>query len=178
MTDVTGIEKQFCLHGNGVNLDKLMRWQLEYPDPTPAFGAMYMPRPATRHDPPLPHGRDLTTTCGGQRRTPGTSGTCGATPPAPRPTRWSAMSTRNMAALRRRLGERLRLPVREVRHAALAHPGAQGGPVRPVAGERIHQRRREDQGEGGRRLLRQLALGLRPLSAADGSDQRQEWWPA
>jgi hypothetical protein len=43
-TAIPGIAKQFCLHGNGVTLDKLAHWQLEYPDPTPPFGAMYMSR--------------------------------------------------------------------------------------------------------------------------------------
>ena len=44
VTAVSTIAKQFCLHGNGVSLDKLAHWQLEYPDPVPAFGAMYMSR--------------------------------------------------------------------------------------------------------------------------------------
>jgi len=39
------ISKQFCLHGNGMTLDKLAHYQLEYPDP-PGFGQMYMSRAA------------------------------------------------------------------------------------------------------------------------------------
>lgn len=46
LTDIPGIKKQWVLHGNGINLRKLIRWQLDYPDPNPPFGAMYMPRPA------------------------------------------------------------------------------------------------------------------------------------
>jgi len=46
LTDIPGIKKQWVLHGNGINLQKLIRWQLDYPDPNPPFGAMYMPRPA------------------------------------------------------------------------------------------------------------------------------------
>jgi hypothetical protein len=46
LTDVPGIKKQWVLHGNGINLQKLIQWQLDYPDPNPPFGAMYMPRPA------------------------------------------------------------------------------------------------------------------------------------
>ena len=45
LTDIPGIKKQWILHGNGINLRKLIRWQLDYPDPSPPFGAMYMPRP-------------------------------------------------------------------------------------------------------------------------------------
>jgi hypothetical protein len=46
LAEVPAIKRQFCLHGNGLNLQKLLRWQLDYPDPNPPFGAMYMPRPA------------------------------------------------------------------------------------------------------------------------------------
>jgi hypothetical protein len=46
LTDIPGIKRQWVLHGNGINLRKLIRWQLDYPDPDPPFGAMYMPRPA------------------------------------------------------------------------------------------------------------------------------------
>ncbi|MBM3495473.1 MAG: hypothetical protein FJX72_14300, partial [Armatimonadetes bacterium] len=46
LTDIPGVKKQWVLHGNGINLRKLIRWQLDYPDPNPPFGAMYMPRPA------------------------------------------------------------------------------------------------------------------------------------
>jgi hypothetical protein len=46
LTDIPGIKSQWVLHGNGINLRKLIRWQLDYPDPNPPFGAMYMPRPA------------------------------------------------------------------------------------------------------------------------------------
>ena len=46
LTDIPGIKKQWAMHGNGINLRKLIRWQLDYPDPNPPFGAMYMPRPA------------------------------------------------------------------------------------------------------------------------------------
>ncbi len=38
--------RQYVLHGSGINLQKLSRWQLDYPDPTPPFGSLYMPRPA------------------------------------------------------------------------------------------------------------------------------------
>lgn len=46
LIDIPGIKKQWVLHGNGINLRKLIRWQLDYPDPNPPFGAMYVPRPA------------------------------------------------------------------------------------------------------------------------------------
>lgn len=45
LTEVPTISKQFCLHGNGMTLNKLNHYQLEYPDP-PGFGQMYMPREA------------------------------------------------------------------------------------------------------------------------------------
>ncbi len=35
LTDVSGITRQWILHGNGINLQKLVRWQLDYPDPNP-----------------------------------------------------------------------------------------------------------------------------------------------
>jgi hypothetical protein len=38
--------RQYVLHGSGINLQKLSRWQLDYADPTPPFGSLYMPRPA------------------------------------------------------------------------------------------------------------------------------------
>jgi hypothetical protein len=41
---IPGIAKQFCLHGNGVTLEKLSRWQLSYSDPSRPFGAMYLPQ--------------------------------------------------------------------------------------------------------------------------------------
>ena len=38
--------RERALHGDGINLRKLVRRPLDYPDPNPPFGAMYMRRPA------------------------------------------------------------------------------------------------------------------------------------
>ena len=55
LTEIPTISKQFCLHGNGMTLDKLAHYQLEYPDP-PGFGQMYMPKAAL--DATIQHARD------------------------------------------------------------------------------------------------------------------------
>ena len=168
LTDIPGIKKQWVLHGNGINLRKLIRWQLDYPDPNPPFGAMYMPRPAIeamiqklRTDeaylPGLPEQRPL----------------------QPRPLRHVARHHRRQGPRHGRataqgherpggrLGQRPWLHVHEVFQPALADPARQGGPLRPGAGQRLPHPGGKDAPESGHRALRQLALGRRPVSVPD-----------
>jgi hypothetical protein len=43
--EIQPIARQLNLHG-GINLDKIQRYTLDFPDPAQGYGAMYMPKPA------------------------------------------------------------------------------------------------------------------------------------
>jgi hypothetical protein len=44
-TEIQPIARQMNLHG-GINLEKIQRYTLDFPDPPQGYGAMYMPKPA------------------------------------------------------------------------------------------------------------------------------------
>jgi hypothetical protein len=44
-TEIQPIAQQMNLHG-GINLEKIHRYTLDFPDPPQGYGAMYMPKPA------------------------------------------------------------------------------------------------------------------------------------
>ena len=44
-TEIQPIARQLNLHG-GINLEKIQRYTLDFPDPPQGYGAMYMPKPA------------------------------------------------------------------------------------------------------------------------------------